>query len=160
MDDLVAQAHQVVVALVAHGQTVAACESLTGGLAAAALTSVPGSSATVRGALVTYATELKTTLAGVDEQLVARDGVVSESVARAMAEGCRVRLGSSIGMSCTGVAGPGPQDGAPAGTVWIAVAGRNGTTARRLSLTGDREAVRRGTVAALFDEVLQLLRGV
>lgn len=148
---------EVVAALVARGLTVATCESLTGGLVAGALTSVSGSSVVVRGGLVTYATDLKKQLAGVDAAVILRDGVVSESVARQMAEGVRTSLGSDLGLSCTGVAGPGPQDGVPAGTVWLAVAGDRDTLARELHLAGDRQQVREGTVAALLDLCLEYL---
>ncbi|CAI9408430.1 CinA family protein [Aestuariimicrobium sp. T2.26MG-19.2B] len=141
---------RLVESLIERGTTVATCESLTGGLLAATLTSVPGSSAVVRGGLITYATDLKSSLAGVDPAVVAADGVVSEAVARAMAEGVRSRLGADLGLACTGVAGPGAQDGLAAGTVWIAVAARSGTIARRLAESGDRQRVREATVAALI----------
>jgi nicotinamide-nucleotide amidase len=112
--------------LIARGQTVAVAESLTGGLVAAALTSVPGSSAAFRGGVVAYATELKTALLGVPADLLARHGPVHEAVAAAMASGVRASLGATFGLATTGVAGPGPADGHQAGTVFVAVAGPAG----------------------------------
>ena len=101
--------------LTAAGQTVAAAESLTGGLVAAALTDVPGSSSAFRGCVVAYATELKAQLLGVDSRLLAAHGPVYAPVAAAMAEGVRTRLGATIGVATTGVAGPDPADGFPPG---------------------------------------------
>ncbi len=129
----------------------ATAESLTGGLIAAALTEVPGSSAVFRGGIVAYATELKAVLLGVPRAVLDADGPVAPEVAAAMAEGARARLGATFGVATTGVAGPGPADGKPAGTVYIAVSvGHNtdiqDTVVRRLSLIGSREAIRAGTV--------------
>ena len=147
-------AERLVSALISRGLSVGTCESLTGGRVCAALTSVPGSSATVRGGLLTYATDLKTRLAGVSERVIADEGVVSEAVASAMATGAQKALSCDVVLACTGVAGPGPQDGVPAGTVWIAVATPGRVSTRRLAIEGDREAVRAGTVQALLDLVL------
>src|SRR5690348_17631019 len=109
-------ASQVLDRLRAGGQTVAVAESLTGGLVAAALTDVPGSSAVFRGAVVAYATELKAELLGVDAVMLRRHGAVYPAVAAAMAEGVRARLGATYGVATTGVAGPDPSDGQPVGT--------------------------------------------
>src|SRR5580704_15070255 len=114
-------ATEVIRALALAGHTVATAESLTGGLVAAALTDVPGSSNAFRGGVVAYATELKAQLLGVDPGLLERHGPVYAPVAVAMADGVRNRLGATIGVATTGVAGPGPQDGQPAGTVHVAV---------------------------------------
>lgn len=123
------------------GATVATAESLTGGRLAAVLTAVPGASETYVGGLVTYATELKVSLLGVPAELVERHGVVSAECARAMAGGARLVTGATWAMSTTGVAGPGPQDGVPAGTVHVGIAGPGGTTALALELVGGRDAV-------------------
>ncbi|MGJ6978977.1 CinA family protein [Aestuariimicrobium soli] len=141
----------LIASLAARGLTLATCESLTGGLVSASLTGVPGSSAVVVGGLVTYATRLKTQLAGVDPSVIAADGVVSRAVAEQMAAGVRTNLGVDLGLACTGVAGPGPQDGVAAGTVWIAVASASGVRSERLVVPGDRETVRATTVAALIE---------
>lgn len=143
-------ATDLIALLVARRLTVATCESLTGGLVSAALTAVPGSSAVVLGGLVTYATRLKTQLASVEERLIAAEGVVSEAVAEAMAVGVRTSLGADLGLACTGVAGPGEQDGVAPGTVWIAVAHATGVLTQELHLAGGRDAVREGTVTALL----------
>lgn len=108
--------------LAERGTTVAAAESLTGGLFTAALTEIPGASAVVRGGIVCYATDLKHSLVGVDVELLASNGPVDREVAIQLATGARDRCSASIGVGLTGVAGPGPQDGVPAGTVFVAAA--------------------------------------
>ncbi|NAZ86287.1 nicotinamide-nucleotide amidohydrolase family protein [Kineococcus sp. T90] len=150
----------VVAALRAAGLSVATAESLTGGLVCAALVDVPGASAVVRGAVVAYATELKTSVLGVDARLLARTGPVDAEVARQMARGVRERLGADVGLATTGVAGPGPADGHEAGTVYVAVAADalpGGAVARRLALAGERAAVRRGAVEAVLADLAGVL---
>jgi nicotinamide-nucleotide amidase len=142
--DLVARLRQL-------GQTVATAESLTAGLVAAELTSVPGSSAVVRGGLIVYATDLKAKLAGVDAGLLAEHGAVHPDVAAQLARGARDRCEATWGLGLTGVAGPDPQDGVPPGTVYVAVAGPAGVEVRRLSLAGDRQQVRADSVTAVLD---------
>lgn len=137
-------------ALRAAGATVATAESLTGGLVCATLVSVPGASDVVRGGVVAYAAELKTTLLGVPADLVAERGTVDGDVATAMAVGARDRLGATYGLATTGVAGPDPSEGKPTGTVHVAIAGPDGAESRLLSLEGDRDTVRERTVAALL----------
>ena len=144
-------AADVVAGLALRHETVATCESLTGGLVLAELTTVPGSSGVVRGGLVTYATDLKTSLAGVPAELIAAYGVVSRPIAEAMAAGARTVCGATWGMGLTGVAGPDPVDGLAPGTVCIAVAGPDGTVSVQELFDGDRAAVRRGTVERAFD---------
>ena len=141
--------------LIAREETVATAESLTGGLVAAALTSVPGSSAAVRGGVVAYATELKAELLGVPADLLELRGAVDRGVAEAMAEGVRDRLGATTGVATTGVAGPDPAEGKPVGMVFVAVAGPGGLASRQLALTGGREEIRVATVKS----VLSLLIG-
>jgi nicotinamide-nucleotide amidase len=141
--------------LIARDETVATAESLTGGLVAAALTTVPGSSAAVRGGVVAYATELKAALLGVPADLLERHGAVHGDVAEAMAEGARDRLGASTGVATTGVAGPDPAEGKPVGMVFVAVAGPGGLASRQLALTGDREEIRAASVLGLLISALQ-----
>ncbi|MEJ3749377.1 CinA family protein [Actinomycetes bacterium KLBMP 9797] len=148
----------VVRALRDRGQTVAAVESLTGGLLAATLVTVPGVSAVFRGGLVVYATDLKATLAGVPEDLLAARGPVDPDVARALAEGGRERCRADWGVATTGVAGPDPQDGAPVGTVFVAVAGPSGAAVRRLAVDGDRQAVREAAVTAALDLLHSMIK--
>jgi len=128
--------------LLARGATVAAAESLTGGLLGSLLSETPGSSDTFRGAVVAYATTLKTALLGVPVELLAERGPVDSDVAVAMAHGVRTRLGATYGVALTGVAGPDIQDGATPGTVYVGIAGPTGAAARQLQLPGRREQVR------------------
>ncbi|WP_432088230.1 CinA family protein [Streptomyces sp. bgisy095] len=124
------EAAGVLALLAERGQTLAVAESLTGGLVAAELTGVPGASASFRGSVTAYATALKHELLGVDAVLLAERGAVDPEVASQMAAGVRARLGADWGIATTGVAGPEPQDGQPVGTVYVAVAGPAGETAR------------------------------
>jgi nicotinamide-nucleotide amidase len=151
-------ARSVIELLTDRGESVGVAESLTGGLVAATLTSVPGASVVVRGGVVAYATELKTALLGVPAELLARRGPVDPDVATAMAAGVRARLGASYGISTTGVAGPGPADGKPAGTVFIAIDGPSGQAARGLQLPGDRQQVRIETVRSVLSLLVSTLR--
>lgn len=144
-------------ALTARGHTLATAESLTGGLLAAAVTDVPGASRAYLGGVVSYATRVKTDLVGVPAALVAEHGVVSAACAGAMAEGVRALLDTTYGLSTTGVAGPDLQEGHPAGTVFIGVAGPTGTTTLGLELTGGRDDVRRATCAAALDALWETL---
>ena len=144
---------RVLEALAGRGETVAAAESLTGGMLAARITDVPGASRSFVGGVVSYATRVKVDTLGVPSSVVEQHGVVSEECAIAMADAVRARLGATWGLATTGVAGPDPQEGRAVGTVWIAVAGPGGATARLLDLSGDRTAIRRAACAA----VLQLL---
>ncbi|MDH6533157.1 nicotinamide-nucleotide amidase [Aurantimicrobium minutum] len=132
--------------LAARGLTLAVAESLTGGLLCAALTEVPGASAVVRGGVVAYATDLKSRLLGVDENLLATAGPVDADTALAMAEGVAQRLGADIGLSTTGVAGPDPQGGKSVGTVFIACSWGNTRKVEELSLAGTRNEIRSLTV--------------
>jgi len=150
----------VVASLVERGLTVATAESLTGGLVCAALTSVAGSSAAVRGGVVSYAIDVKADLLGVDADRLAEAGAVDAGVAAQMAAGVRRLLGADVGLATTGVAGPGPSDGMPAGTVFVAACGpwRSGPQTRALALEGGRDEVRSATVDAVLDLLGELLR--
>ncbi len=139
--------------LTAAGLTVAVAESLTGGSVIAELVRVPGASATVRGGVVAYATELKHSLLGVPAELLSLHGPVHADVAVAMAEGARLAAAveghpADLGLATTGVAGPDPQDGAPVGLVFVAVADAAGTIVREHHFAGDRSAIRAQTVDA------------
>jgi len=151
-------ATEVIRLLTLAGRTVATAESLTGGLVAAALTDVPGSSNAFRGGVVAYATELKAGLLGVDAGLLAAHGPVYPPVAVAMADGVRDRLDATIGLATTGVAGPGPQDGHPAGTVHIAVSLAGDAVVRTMALPGNRDEVRRLAVEGVLGLLLGRLR--
>lgn len=152
--------------LAERGATVAAAESLTGGMIGAALTAMPGSSATFRGGVVAYATDLKASELGVPEDLLAAEGAVHPDVAAAMATGVAARLGADFGVAVTGVAGPEPQDGRPVGTVHIAVSdvsdcGRDAarTIVHSPLLAGSRENIRELTVVHALDLVRRYLLG-
>jgi len=146
-------AGRVLEALAGRGETLATAESLTGGLLAARLTDVPGASRSFVGGVVSYATRVKVSSLGVPPAVVEEHGVISEECAVAMARGARGRLEATWGLSTTGVAGPDRQEGRAVGTVWVAVAGPVGATARLLALSGDRTAIRE----AACREVLGLL---
>lgn len=151
-------ADRILERLVERRETVAAAESLTGGLVAAELTAAPGASRAFLGSVTAYVTEVKRALLGVSGPLLAARGAVDAEVARQMAAGVREVVGTDWGVATTGVAGPSEQDGQPVGRVYVAVAGPDGTgepTARELDLSGDRAAIRGAAVQA----VLQLLLG-
>jgi nicotinamide-nucleotide amidase len=126
--------------------TLAAAESCTGGLLSGRLTAVAGASRYFLGGAVVYSDALKTAFAGVPAETIEREGPVSEAVARSLAEGIRARTGASIGVSITGIAGPGPGTGAdagkPLGLVFLGVADEEGTQVKELHLAGDRERIR------------------
>lgn len=138
------------------GATVATAESLTGGRLAVRLTEVPGSSSVFAGGVVSYATEVKVAVLEVPHEVVEAHGVVSAECAASMAEGVRELLGTTYGVSTTGVAGPDTQEGKPVGTVYVAVAGPSGTSVLPLSLDGDRTAIQVATV----DGALSALAGM
>jgi nicotinamide-nucleotide amidase len=131
--------------------TLATAESSTGGLVAARLTSVPGSSDAFLGGVVAYANALKVAELGVPPEVIERHGAVSAETAAAMASGARTRLGADVAVSTTGIAGPGGGSvEKPVGLVFLHAAGPGGGLARELRLPGDRGAVRgRATAAAL-----------
>ena len=138
--------------------TVAAAESCTGGLLTSRLTDVPGSSAYVQLSIVAYSNAAKTALLGVPVALIATHGAVSEPVAVSMAEGVRVRAGSTIGVGITGIAGPdGGTPEKPVGTVAIAIDGPWRTHVRTRALLGGREHIKFWATQAALDDVRRLL---
>ncbi|MGZ5399976.1 MAG: CinA family protein [Nocardioides sp.] len=142
--------------MVSRGATLTTAESLTGGRLAARVSAVPGASRVYAGGVVTYSTQLKQQLLGVPDELVARHGVVSSECARAMAEGARLRLGSTYALATTGVAGPDRQEDQPVGTVFVGVAGPEGVTVLALELSGDRAGISERTC----DEAITALGGI
>lgn len=173
-----ADTHATAVALVelasTRGLRLAVAESLTGGLLAATIVSVPGASRVLTGAIIAYDTALKHTLLGVDVELLKQRGPVDDEVARQMARGARERCGVSlelasqidatephdrrveIAVATTGVAGPDPdaQSGQAVGTVWLGLSSPRGERAVPLQLSGDRAAIRNGTVTAALAELM------
>ena len=154
-DALVALAERLQAASLAGGATVALAESCTGGMVAAALTAVPGSSGYFLGGVVSYADEAKRDLLGVDAAVLAAHGAVSAQVARAMAEGARARFGASVAAAVTGIAGPdGGSDEKPVGLTYVAVADDAGVDVRRVVWPGDRAANRLDSAVAVLEALL------
>lgn len=161
------RAAEAVRLLTVKGETLAVAESLTGGLVAAEITSVPGASKVFRGSVTAYATELKHGLLGVDATLLAQRGAVDAQVAAEMAAGVRKALGADWGIATTGVAGPDPQDGQPVGTVYVAVSGPSvpdsvlagGGKVKHLRLNGDRAEIRMESVRSVLALLLGELAG-
>lgn len=142
-----------------RGETISVAESLTGGGLAEALSSLPGSSQIFRGSVTAYQAEIKNSVLQVPLELISEMGTVSEEVAVSMAAGVKDLMGSTWSISTTGVAGPGPVDGVPPGTVWVAIDGPISQTLQ-LELSGTREIVRNATIAgaiAAFARILKTL---
>jgi nicotinamide-nucleotide amidase len=140
--------------------TLATAESLTGGLLGGRVTAVAGSSAYYLGGVVAYATEAKAALLGVDRDLLATQGPVSEPAAAAMAEGARRAFGADLGLATTGVAGPTEQDGRPVGTLCLGVADAAGTATATMRAPGDRAQVRAWAATVALDLLRRRLEGL
>ncbi|HTS00476.1 MAG TPA: nicotinamide-nucleotide amidohydrolase family protein, partial [Bacteroidota bacterium] len=144
--------------LASRGLTIAVAESCTGGLIAHRLTGVSGSSAYVERCLVTYSNASKTSLLGVDADLIAAHGAVSREVALAMARGVRSSAGTDIGLSTTGIAGPtGGTPDKPVGTVWIGIDDPSGALAIKFLFSGTRLAVKERAAQAAMELVRRRL---
>lgn len=141
-----------------RGENLSAAESITGGGLAAAITSVAGSSQVFLGSIVSYSNSSKINLLGVDPALIEKFGVVSAEVARSMAEGARSRFNSTWAMATTGIAGPGPFEGVPAGRVWLAVAGPISSSEKLELGEIGREQVRNGAVIGALALLTRILR--
>jgi nicotinamide-nucleotide amidase len=142
-----------------RGETICVAESLTGGGLAEALSSLPGSSRIFRGSVTAYQVEIKNSVLKVPLELISEMGTVSEEVAVSMAAGVKDLLGSTWSISTTGVAGPGPVDGVPAGTVWVAIEGPISQTLQ-LELSGTREIVRNATIAGAIAAFARILKSL
>jgi len=134
-----------------RGLTLGTAESCTGGLVAARITDVPGSSDVFLGSIVSYADSVKRDRLGVPDDVLAAHGAVSAETAEAMAAGARSALGVDVAVSVTGIAGPGGgTEEKPVGLVYLHAVGPDGEVSRRLDFPGDRETIRlRAAVAAL-----------
>ena len=142
----------IVELLMKRKETVALAESCTGGLLAHRITNVPGASAVLLAAYVPYANEAKIDLLDVDQKLIEQHGAVSEPVARALAEGARMRARSTYAIATTGIAGPtGGSSEKPVGTVYIALASSDETTIKRFLFPGDRKTFKELAAQAGFD---------
>ena len=154
--DIIERAERLLSLCRVESLRVATAESCTGGLIAACLTEIAGSSDVVDRGFVTYANEAKRDLLGVPDELLMRVGAVSEEVARAMAEGALARSDATLAVAVTGIAGPGGGSAAkPVGLVHHARAGPGGALLhRRVVYAGDRSAVRLATVATALDMLI------
>lgn len=149
------------------GHTIATAESLTAGLCAATLAEIPGASAVLRGGLIVYATELKHTLAGVDEELLREYGPVHPDIASQLAIGAALQCGASIGIGLTGVAGPEPQDGHPVGEVYVGVSVGEVASVKKMDATvataqkseDQRALIRQLAVKSALLEVVRRITG-
>ena len=161
---------ELVSALSAQGLFVATAESISAGLVAAEITNVPGSSEVFLGGVVAYQNSVKQELLGVSSQLMGQQGAVDAEVAAQMATGVRQRFAKInqldsqkvIGISTTGVAGPGESEGKPPGTVFIGISSRAGDAVYAYEFSGHRDQIRDQSVAAALNcvrEQLQLLSG-
>src|SRR5678816_1205609 len=159
--ELLRQATKVGALLLDGERRLVTAESCTGGWIAKVLTDAPGSSNWFLGGVVAYSNTLKQSLLGVLHPTLAAHGAVSDPTVREMAVGALETLGGQLAVAVTGIAGPdGAQPGKPVGTVWFGWAGRDGdeieTRVALETFAGDREAVRRQTVARALDEILRL----
>lgn len=131
------------------GLRIASAESCTGGMVSAAITAAPGASSVFDGTVVSYSNGVKNTLLGVPQEVLDTHGAVSAQCAEAMAEGVRSLMSADIGISLTGIAGPGggtPEK--PVGTVYLGISSKHGVLSRLLTLSGDRDEVRKHSVLA------------
>jgi nicotinamide-nucleotide amidase len=158
-DDLKALSQAVAEAALSQRLMLATGESCTGGWIAKCLTDITGSSAWFAAGVVAYSYEAKDALLGVNPRTLEQSGAVSEEVVREMVAGALARLGGDVAVAVTGIAGPGggtPEK--PVGTVWISWKRRGGyASARVFHFEGDRDAVRRQTVAAALEGLRQIL---
>lgn len=152
---------EVGLALIEGQYTLTSAESLTAGMFVSELASVPGISAVLPGAFVTYSAATKHQLVGVSQELIDSHGVVSAEVAYAMAQGARDTLQTDFAISFTGVAGPDELEGHPAGTVFIGLVGpKQFERTLECHFKGDRSAVRQASVQAGMQMILDALRNI
>jgi nicotinamide-nucleotide amidase len=140
--------------------SLATAESLTGGLLGGRITGISGASDSYLGGVIAYATDAKASQLGVDPDLLAAEGPVSEPVAAAMAAGARNTFGADLGLAVTGVAGPTEQSGRRVGTLCLGVADAAGTATRTLTAPGDRAQVRLWTCSVALDLLRRRLEGL
>lgn len=142
-----------------EGKTLSTAESCTGGLIGSLLTAVPGASRVYKGGVVSYWSEVKQKMLGVDAALLQAKGPVSEPVAKAMAEGARRSLCTDVAVSVTGLAGPdGDEFGYPVGTVFIGYADDRYSIVKKFHFSGDRNAIRLEAAKAALQLILDNCR--
>jgi nicotinamide-nucleotide amidase len=150
----------VITLLRERGRTLAAAESCTGGLLAKRLTDIPGASRVFLGGVTAYTNEAKTKLAGVPRETVETYGAVSRETAEALAKGAREKLGASLGIGITGVAGPGDDEfGNPEGRIFVTLASEDALVTRSLDLYYDRERIRIAAASHALDMARRYLTG-
>jgi nicotinamide-nucleotide amidase len=160
VDDITQLAATLGHRLLESGAQVSTAESCTGGGIAEAITRIPGSSAWFEAGYVTYSNRQKTQQLNVPEALFNQVGAVSREVVEAMAQGARLNSSAQFSVAVSGVAGPdGGSAQKPVGTVWICWGAAQGLFAQRFQFAGDRDAVRRQTVKAALEGLIQLSRG-
>lgn len=137
--------------------TLATAESITGGGLANAITDVSGSSKVYLGSIIAYSDESKKKFLHIVPSVLKKESAVSEAVAISMAENVRKEFSSTLGISTTGVAGPGSAYGKKAGTVWIGISYKKESFAIELALTGDRESIRREAIACAIAALERIL---
>ncbi len=158
MDQISLLAAQLGAQLQTLNAQVCTAESCTGGGIAEAITRVPGSSAWFEAGYVTYSNRQKTAQLDVPTQLFDSVGAVSREVVEAMAQGACQRSGAEYGVAVSGIAGPdGGSQQKPVGTVWLAIAVKGQLSSRCMQFSGDRDAVRRQTVCAALEGLLQVI---
>ena len=141
--------------LTRHSLSLCTAESCTGGLVAARITSISGSSGYFEGGFITYSNTAKNFLVGVPKDVLERHGAVSRETALRMAEGAREKLDTDMSVAVTGIAGPtGGAPDKPVGTVYIAVARKDKTSVRKFQFTGTRHSIRRQTTVEALKFVL------
>lgn len=157
-DPLVELAGRLQALCLARGVTVSLAESCTGGLVAAALTGVPGSSGYFLGGIVSYADAAKRDLLAVDASVLAAHGAVSAQAVRAMALGARAQFGADVAAAVTGIAGPdGGSSAKPVGLTYVGIADDAGAAVRRIVWTGDRTANRIASAVLVLETIIDRL---
>lgn len=153
---LVALAERLQGICLGRGVTVAVAESCTGGLVAATITEVAGSSGYFLGGVVPYSNEAKVALLDVPRPTLDAHGAVSAQVAKAMAAGAHARFGASLAASVTGIAGPdGGSREKPVGLAYVGLVSTSGTDVRRFTFAGDRAAIREGAARAALEWLIE-----
>ncbi len=140
-----------------RGLKIAVAESCTGGLLAAALTELPGSSQSFVGGMVTYANQAKIAVLGVDAATISAHGAVSAEVAAQMARAATTAFGADIGIGVTGIAGPGSEGGKPVGLTFVGVLLGDRSLVREYNWKGDRAFIRAATVEAAIELATEIL---
>ena len=139
------------------GKTIVTAESCTGGGIGAALTSVPGSSEVFKGGIICYTNWVKENILEIEPAMIKKYGAVSVPVAATMALNARLMLDADIGLSVTGLAGPGGDDyGNPVGTVFVGYSDENSTVVKPCLFSGDRESIRNQTIAEALKLILTM----